>query len=1220
MKNQLILLPFLLFQLISTCINAQSGSLHAQLQGGQLGDFYGTNILSPDDRYAITPKGNVIDVKKGAILHKRIPLDKVFMLKDNQRLLSLSQGKIQVINYLSNTVEKEFTSAGIDNSFNIPLSSTGEWLVFIQEEDNGRPLVDTKDATNNAVLAQKTALPGIHLIRMPDGKWDKTLPLGKGAPIRWAVEGDCLALVKTADKDQINLHFYELSSGKTLYQTTNQKAPGSSVARLSPDGHTFFYINLDDEVVNTAIHTQTGEILQAFKNGNLSKIVEQQGFFFSTDGRKAALLQKGPQPKSSAMITIMDLEHDKVIYAEATGDGFAKVTFSPDMNTAVVAYLLNNEWAWKCIDLQQKSSSPLPRPASQTLAIPTDLFTHKGDYLLRIWDFYAGEPPAIDYYHLQQKRVEKTVTFLRFQPFSHLSYDPNRKKLWATTSTGSAYTIDLNGDFKVTRSENAIEQVFSASGQVLAQLNSSNKLTDNKTFRLKNTVTLISLNNRTTRKITIPDTDFPLDMSLDTTANRVYLLHALYFKKDGSQVNPPDVLAQISGWDMRNDKNLKSSTRFSISCCNSVNNQNKLIIDGSGEYTYLLSDTPNTTQGGHIEALHYYQKVDIRSGKVVRYYKAQGNASLNYLTHNKQHILLREGSWSAQTARLVVLDYSMNVVDSFSIPYQKAISARFNDNGTQLLVLAVNTNHDPMTNDALLLYDIHKGQAPVQWRDPSAFFDIQEQLKDFVFTENYCLLPDGIYDIAQQKMMLEWAVADEQHYFIKTTDNFYYATPGMAETLRFTNGTATSPFRQYDLLLNRPDKVMAALPHPNPALVESYQKASLKRLRQMGFREQDMATTAELPVLTLTSGALPYETPLSTITLSVQASDPQFFLDRINVWVNDVPLFGREGISLRHKKIQEWQQNVDIPLSNGVNHLQFSCLNEKGVESLLEEVSINCIAPAGKPDLYLMVLGASRFSDTLMNLHYAARDAVDVAALLGNDNKNYAQVHVKQLTDQQFTKSQVLALKDWLKQTKVNDRVIVFVASHGLIDANLEYYLATYDTDFRHPADKGLPMDALESLTDGIPARQKLILLDACHSGEIDKESTTLTEVPRVEKGPVQFRSFALKPIAGQSGDPSAFELMKTLFVDMRRTSGATTISSAGGSEFAAEGDHWGNGVFTWCLKKGLQNQEADLNKDGKIMVSELQTWLGKAVETETNGAQHPIYRSENIANDWAVW
>ena len=68
----------------------------------------------------------------------------------------------------------------------------------------------------------------------------------------------------------------------------------------------------------------------------------------------------------------------------------------------------------------------------------------------------------------------------------------------------------------------------------------------------------------------------------------------------------------------------------------------------------------------------------------------------------------------------------------------------------------------------------------------------------------------------------------------------------------------------------------------------------------------------------------------------------------------------------------------------------------------------------------------------------------------------------------------------------------------------------------------------------------------------------------------------------------------------------AVIFSSAKGSELAQESKEWGHGAFTYALIKGLQG-EADLFKDGKISMKELDTYVSETVPILTNGAQHPI-------------
>jgi uncharacterized caspase-like protein len=103
-------------------------------------------------------------------------------------------------------------------------------------------------------------------------------------------------------------------------------------------------------------------------------------------------------------------------------------------------------------------------------------------------------------------------------------------------------------------------------------------------------------------------------------------------------------------------------------------------------------------------------------------------------------------------------------------------------------------------------------------------------------------------------------------------------------------------------------------------------------------------------------------------------------------------------------------------------------------------------------------------------------------------------------------------------------------------------------------------------------------------------------------------------------GLQNSFELMQQLFADLNKGTGAMVISSAGGAEYAFESPTWNNGVFTYSLLEGVKTKNADKNKDGQIMVSELRDYVIDKVQNLTEGKQRPTSRKENLEFDFKVW
>jgi uncharacterized caspase-like protein len=269
----------------------------------------------------------------------------------------------------------------------------------------------------------------------------------------------------------------------------------------------------------------------------------------------------------------------------------------------------------------------------------------------------------------------------------------------------------------------------------------------------------------------------------------------------------------------------------------------------------------------------------------------------------------------------------------------------------------------------------------------------------------------------------------------------------------------------------------------------------------------------------------------------------------------------------------------------------------------------------------VITIGTSEYKDTRYNLNYAVKDAQDLVTLMSTNAAGiYNSVKTKSLLNQDVTATNVEALKTFLSASKPDDVVLVFVAGHGVLDENFDYYFGTHDMDFSAPKLKGLAYEKLEGILDGIKANKKILIMDTCHSGEIDKEDVFFVEATEEKENTEDISFRAVGDAVEEKTSATPTRLAGELFNDLRRGTGSTVISSAGGAEFAMESDQWRNGLFTYCLLNGLQNKTADLNGDGAIMLLELQEYVVAKVTSLSNGKQIPNTRIQNLELDFRIW
>lgn len=527
------------------------------------------------------------------------------------------------------------------------------------------------------------------------------------------------------------------------------------------------------------------------------------------------------------------------------------------------------------------------------------------------------------------------------------------------------------------------------------------------------------------------------------------------------------------------------------------------------------------------------------------------------------------------------------------------------------------------------LWDMRSGAAVATLTGHSAEVDSLAFSHDgkYLATASYDLTVK-VWDVAKRAEVATIVTIGPDGHVIETPDHYYTASRQGFESVAFRLGPTVVPVELFDLRLNRPDIVLARFGYAPRELLDLYEKAHHKRLRKMGLDAAALRPEYHLPTVQIL-GEVPPSTPGRRVELNVVAEDSRYPLDRLAVYVNDVPIHGAAGIDLRAAKTQRDARKLAIDLLPGRNKIQVATLNAAGTESLKQTVEVVSTATAPTPDLYVVSVGVSKYADVRMNLKYAAKDARDIADMFKVRGARYGKVEVLQILDGDARRENILAAHKQLASTKIDDHVVVFVAGHGMLDTNLDYYFVTHDFDRDKPQRRGLSYDQLESLLDGIPARQKLMMMDTCHSGEVDEDAVRTP--PPLPGGPSpagsessrdvtmtsDFRTFSYGE-AVHSPDRSG-ELLAQLFADLRRGSGAAVISSASGAEFALESARWRNGVFTFSVLQGLMTGQADLDRDGTIRVSELRDYVVGEVHRLTRGAQTPTSRRENLEFDFPV-
>ncbi len=487
----------------------------------------------------------------------------------------------------------------------------------------------------------------------------------------------------------------------------------------------------------------------------------------------------------------------------------------------------------------------------------------------------------------------------------------------------------------------------------------------------------------------------------------------------------------------------------------------------------------------------------------------------------------------------------------------------------------------------------------------------------------------SLYDLELGVTVFTFFALDSTDYLVLLPAGYYLGTQGAAKLLHYvTSDLKIISFAQLDVNYNRPHLVLQAIGGTDSTVLNTFRNAYYKRIKKLGIDTLALNDSISVPEADFANRkSIAAEQKNELLSLHVNATARNSPLNRFNVWINEVPLYGQRGLPVRSSPAGRFDTTVLVRLSQGENRIETTVTAVNGSESFRIPLQLNYHPPAPVKENTLFVgIGIDRFADARHNLRYCSKDIHDLAIAL--KDKYGSSITIDTLFNESVTVENVKALKRRLQQTGVNDKIIVSYSGHGLLNAAYDYFLSTYAVNFKKPEENGLRYDELENLLDSIPARRKLMLIDACHSGELDKdallqqkEGNTAGSGAVVPAGPemVNTSSVDIVEIANAGEDEvntqlkNSFELMQSLFVNVGKSTGATIISAAAGTEFALEMGNLKNGVFTYCVMDALRNHPV-------MKISELKRIVGAGVEKLTNGMQKPTSRNESIAVDWNIW
>jgi hypothetical protein len=246
------------------------------------------------------------------------------------------------------------------------------------------------------------------------------------------------------------------------------------------------------------------------------------------------------------------------------------------------------------------------------------------------------------------------------------------------------------------------------------------------------------------------------------------------------------------------------------------------------------------------------------------------------------------------------------------------------------------------------------------------------------------------------------------------------------------------------------------------------------------------------------------------------------------------------------------ENRVEVIAWNAAGHIA-----SRGVGVLWRAPGAKDVRP---PEIFAIVSGAARYGSPSMNLTFAGKDAVDMAAAIRVSAKRLfgaERVHVTLLTDYPGATGAQVPSRDNLarafeaaRQAKHDDVLFVYLSGHGTTAPDGEYWYLTREarsTDLTDPEVRKHSGVSSKDLTDwikAVPVTKQVMILDTCAAGAA---AARLTEARALSSD--QVRAIAR----------------------LKDRTGLHVLMGSAANAASYEASQYGQGLLTYALLQGMR-------------------------------------------------